>query len=97
MSDFVQIPRIQSAYISQAATDAKDEHALKFQTDEKVLSKQATAKSLTEVNANDYAAIFFVGGHGPVIDLAADPDCASLIEAFWSGDKYVAAVCHGPA
>jgi len=61
------------------------------------LAKQATAKSLTEVNANDYAAIFFVGGHGPVIDLAADPDCARLIEAFWSGDKYVAAVCHGPA
>jgi len=68
-----------------------------FQTDEKVLAKKVAVKSLTEVNANDYAAIFFVGGHGPAIDLANDPDCARLVEAFWRGDKYVAAVCHGPA
>lgn len=86
-----------NAYISQVATNAKDEHALKFQTDEKVLAKQVTAKSLTEVDPSNYAAIFFIGGHGPVIDLAADPDCARLIEAFWGADKYVAAVCHGPA
>jgi len=69
----------------------------KFQTDEKVLAKQVAVKSLTEVNVNDYVAIFFVGGHGQVIDLVIDPDCARLVEAFWSGDKYVAAVCHGPA
>ena len=69
----------------------------KFQADEKVLAKQVAVKSLTEVNANDYAAILFVGGHGPAIDLANDPDCARLVEAFWSGGKYVAAVCHGPA
>jgi len=69
----------------------------KFQADEKVLAKQVAVKSLTEVNVNDYVAIFFVGGHGSVIDLATDPNCARLVEAFWSGDKYVAAVCHGPA
>ena len=68
-----------------------------FQTDEKVLAKKVAVKSLTEVNANDYAAILFVGGHGPAIDLANDPDCARLVEAFWRRDKYVAAVCHGPA
>ena len=32
-----------------------------------------------------------------MIDLATDPNCARLVEAFWSGDKYVATVCHGPA
>ena len=36
----------------------------KFQADEKVLAKQVAVKSLTEVNVNDYVAIFFVGGHG---------------------------------
>ncbi|KAF5363298.1 hypothetical protein D9756_000676 [Leucocoprinus leucothites] len=80
-----------------AATDAKDTHAQNFQTDATVQAKQAAAKSLTEVNPDDYVAIFFPGGHGPVIDLPSDPDCAKLIEAFWKQDKYVAAVCHGPA
>jgi len=49
-------------------------------SDEKVLAKQVAVKSLTEVNVNDYVAIFFVGGHGQVIDLVIDPDCARLVD-----------------
>lgn len=30
------------------------------------------AKVLSTVNFNDYSAIFYVGGQGPVIDLATD-------------------------
>jgi len=80
-----------------AATDGKDQQALGFEKDETVKAKQRAAKSLTEVNPQDYVAIFFVGGHGPVVDLASDPNCAKLVEAFWAQDKYVMAVCHGPA
>lgn len=82
---------------AQAAIQGNDQQALDFQNDDTVKAKQQAAKSLTEVNAKDYVAIFFVGGHGPVIDLPFDPDCARLIEAFWAQDKYVTAVCHGPA
>jgi len=39
-----------------------------------------TVKSLTEVNVNDYVAIFFVGEHGQVINLVIDPDCTRLVE-----------------
>lgn len=53
--------------------------------------------SLTEVNPANYEAIFYVGGRAPVIDLPSDPDNAKLIERFWEQDKYVSAVCHGPA
>ena len=42
-------------------------------TDETVKEKLATAKKLSEVNVDDYGAIFYVGGHGPVMDLPADP------------------------
>ncbi|KAJ3572465.1 hypothetical protein NP233_g3074 [Leucocoprinus birnbaumii] len=80
-----------------SAQDLKDSHALNFLTDPKVAEKQATGKTLTEVDPKGYAAIFYIGGHGPVIDLASDPNNAKLIEAFWEQDKYVAAVCHGPA
>lgn len=41
--------------------------------DETVKSKFANAKKLSDVNVDDYDAIFYVGGHGPVIDLASDP------------------------
>jgi len=44
-----------------------------------VQSKLANAKKLSDVNVKDYDAIFFIGGHGPVIDLAVDPINAKLI------------------
>lgn len=73
-----------------------DDESVKFLNDETVKTKLANAKRLTEVKADDYDAIFYVGGHGPVIDLAVDPDNIKLAEAFWNQDKIVSAVCHGP-
>jgi putative intracellular protease/amidase len=42
--------------------------------------------------------VFVVGGHGPMQDLAVDPDVSGLFSAIL-GDpgKILAAVCHGPA
>ncbi len=49
---------------------------------------------LPTVDPAAFDGIFFPGGHGPMFDLSSD---AALIAAFWSADKPVAAVCHGPA
>ncbi len=49
------------------------------------------------MRAEDYDAIFYVGGHGPVIDLATDPVNIALAETFLHSGKIVSAVCHGPA
>ena len=57
----------------------KDEESVKFLKDEVVKQKLANAKKLSTVNAKDYDAIFYVGGHGPVIDLASDPVNAKLV------------------
>jgi putative intracellular protease/amidase len=57
---------------------AQDEVCADFLNNETVKSKLANAKKLTEVQAKDYDAIFYVGGHGPVIDLAQDPVNAKL-------------------
>ncbi len=51
---------------------------------------------LTEVYAEDFDALFFPGGHGPLWDLANDPQSIGLINAFIAAGKPVAAVCHGP-
>jgi len=48
-------------------------------------------------HAGDFEAIFFVGGHGPMFDLANDVTSHKLINEFYTHNKIVAAVCHGPA
>jgi putative intracellular protease/amidase len=62
--------------------------------------KDALANTLVlgDVNPSDYDAIFVVGGHGPMQDLAVDPDIGGILGSFLSSPaKVVAAVCHGPA
>ncbi|KAK0206433.1 ThiJ/PfpI [Desarmillaria ectypa] len=76
---------------------AKDDESVKFLNDETVKSKLANAKQLSTVNAKDYDAIFYVGGHGPVIDLPDDPVNIKLASKFYQSGKIVSAVCHGPA
>lgn len=43
------------------------------------------------------AALFFPGGHGPMVDLCQDPDVARLLRHCHARGKPVAALCHGPA
>ncbi|KAH8602369.1 class I glutamine amidotransferase-like protein [Bisporella sp. PMI_857] len=47
--------------------------------------------------ANEFDGIFFVGGHGPMFDLATDKTSHALIREFYESSKLVSAVCHGPA
>ena len=75
----------------------KDDQSVAFLSDETVKQKLAAAKKLSDVNASEYDAIFYVGGHGPVIDLASDPVNVKLASQFWQAGKVVSAVCHGPA
>ncbi|TCD67255.1 hypothetical protein EIP91_000332 [Steccherinum ochraceum] len=82
---------------NSVASFAKDPQSVQFLADETVKSKLATAKTLTEVNADDYLAVFYPGGHGPVIDLAFDENNTKLLNAFYRSDKIVSAVCHGTA
>ncbi|GKQ33910.1 type 1 glutamine amidotransferase domain-containing protein [Streptomyces sp. A012304] len=52
---------------------------------------------LEDVDLDDYAAVFYPGGHGPMEDLAVDAASGRLlIDALDSG-KPLGVVCHGPA
>ncbi|KFZ02785.1 hypothetical protein V502_11501 [Pseudogymnoascus sp. VKM F-4520 (FW-2644)] len=42
-------------------------------------------------------AVLFVGGHGPMFDLATDSTSHTLIQDFHAKNKIIAAVCHGPS
>ncbi len=51
---------------------------------------------LAEVKAEDYDTVFYVGGHGPLWDLAESPVSIALIESFYNSGKPEALVCHSP-
>ena len=63
------------------------------------VAQQALSQTvkLADVRAEDYDSIFYVGGHGPMWDLADNPVSIALIESFYNAGKPVAAVCHSPA
>ena len=52
---------------------------------------------LSDISPDDYDAIFYPGGHGPLWDLAEDRNSIALIEKMYASGKPVAAVCHAPA
>ena len=76
--------------------DGQTEMTKRFKGDAAAQAVLASTVKLAEVRAADHDAIFYPGGHGPMWDLAEDPQSNALIEAFYSAGKPVAAVCHGP-
>ena len=58
----------------------------------------ASTVTLEDVLAGSYDAVFVVGGHGPMQDLAVHPSFGDFLAVMLDApDKIVAAVCHGPA
>ncbi|NJO43057.1 MAG: type 1 glutamine amidotransferase domain-containing protein [Cyanobacteria bacterium CRU_2_1] len=68
----------------------------RFRTDTAAQAELANTKKLADVSADDFDAVFYPGGHGPMWDMPANATSIALIEAFVKADKPVAAVCHAP-
>jgi putative intracellular protease/amidase len=56
-----------------------------------------TPVRLDEVDLDDYAAVFYPGGHGPMEDLAVDADSGRLLARALESGKPLGVVCHAPA
>src|SRR6202161_721523 len=75
-----------------------------FQTDTtRRFEKDAAANAqldktvrLDSVKQEDYDTVFYPGGHGPMWDLAEDPNSIALLESFYNSGKPIALVCHSP-
>ncbi|KIF73405.1 thiamine biosynthesis protein ThiJ [Streptomyces sp. 150FB] len=52
---------------------------------------------LADVRVEDYDAVFYAGGHGPMEDLAVDPVSGRLLVAALASGNPLGIVCHGPA
>jgi putative intracellular protease/amidase len=69
----------------------------RFRTDNAAQALLANTKKLADVSVDDFDAVFYPGGHGPMWDMPDNATSIALIEAFVKADKPVAAVCHAPA
>lgn len=77
--------------------ESQTEATRRFKADAADQAALAKTLKLVEVRAEDFDAVFYPGGHGPLWDLVDNPTSIALIEAFWRAAKPVAAVCHAPA
>jgi putative intracellular protease/amidase len=68
----------------------------RFAADAEAQAALANTRVLADVSADDFDAVFYPGGHGPLWDLAEDARSISLIETTIAADKPVALVCHAP-
>jgi putative intracellular protease/amidase len=78
------LPENQTAAMARFKGDAAAQQAL------------AHTIPLAEVRAVDYDTVFYVGGHGPMWDLAESPVSIALLESFYNSGKPIALVCHSP-
>ena len=79
-----------SADPASATEDTK-----RFDADKVLQEKLQHTLKLSTVNQNDYDAVFYPGGHGPLWDLVEDQNSIDLIESFYTHKKTVAFFCEG--
>lgn len=74
-----------------------DETNKKFWNDAKYRGKVEHTMKPSEVNPDDYTAIFYAGGHGAMWDFADNTELAKIAATIYENNGIVSAVCHGPA
>lgn len=82
---------------SSDSDNAQTDDTRRFKEDVEAQKALANTRKLAEIEAEDYDAVFYPGGHGPLWDLAEDKHSIELIQTMWRAGKPVAAVCHAPA
>lgn len=82
--------------VDPGSKDSKAESVNRFLADKSAVARLEQTRELSTLGA-DYDAVFVVGGHGVMWDLASDSHLASLLAQTADAGNVVAAVCHGPA
>ena len=77
--------------------DAQSPSTVRFYKDNVLIDKVANSLKLDSINQEDYDAVFYPGGHGPLWDLVTDKNSIQLIESFYQHQKPIAFVCHAPS
>ena len=76
--------------------DAQTDATRRFHQDADAMAALASTRVLADVADDDFDAVFYPGGHGPLWDLANDEQSIGLIESNYAAGKPIVFVCHAP-
>lgn len=76
--------------------DAQTPVVQRLKADPDARAMLASTLQLLDISADDFDAVFYPGGHGPLWDLVDFTASIRLIEKMLEAGKPVAAICHGP-
>ena len=94
--DFVS-PKGGKAPIDPDSMDLSDGANAEFWNTPALRNALENTRRPADVHAQDYAAIYFAGGHAAMWDLPDDEAIAALTSSIYEQGGIVGAVCHGPA
>jgi len=77
--------------------DLSDAVNVRYWNDADFRNAVGHTKRLSDVDASDYSAIFFAGGHGTMWDFPQSPAVKDKTRAIYEAGGLVSAVCHGPS
>lgn len=77
--------------------DSQTDATRRFRADSVAMQALSHTHKLVDIDTENFDAVFYPGGHGPLWDLASNDDSLRVIETLYAEGKPVAAVCHGPA
>ncbi len=76
--------------------DSQTAATRRFEQDDEAQAALANTAKLASVSADDFDAVFYPGGHGPLWDLAEDSHSVAIIEKTYSAGRPLGLVCHAP-
>lgn len=82
---------------SSDAEDFQTDATRRFSADTDAQQHLATTVKIDTINSDEYDAVFYPGGHGPLWDLSTDNYSKSIIETQFNAGKPVGLVCHAVA
>lgn len=79
----------------ESGYSAQDTTSLAFKNDPARMQLLDDTPALADVSADDYDALFVVGGQGPMVTMIDDDRVHRFVAEFYEAGKVTAAVCHG--
>jgi molecular chaperone Hsp31 and glyoxalase 3 len=98
----VVTPTGKPAILEEWSVPIKDEAVISFRRkNQSKFDKPHSLKSLVEnkelKDDSNFIALFLPGGHGSMVGLPDDGNVGELLQWIKESDRYLIAVCHGPA
>ena len=69
----------------------------RFLADPHASQAAQTTTKITSLEASQFDAVFFPGGHGTMWDLPEDPGVITAVNTAYAAGRIIASVCHGAA